>query len=100
MTIIQTKENSALIIALKGRLDTTTAPELERALEESLVGVERLTMDLKELEYLSSAGLRVLLTLQKKMNKQGKMVVRNVSDTVLEVLRVTGFTEILTIVKK
>lgn len=97
MTITKKKENTALTIALEGRLDTTTAPELERALNENLDGVECLTMDLGELAYLSSAGLRVLLSAQKKMNKQGKMVVKNVNETVLEVFEVTGFTDILTI---
>lgn len=97
MTITKKKENTTLTIALEGRLDTTTAPELEAALNENLDGVESLTMDLAALAYLSSAGLRVLLSAQKKMNKQGKMVVRNVNETVLEVFEVTGFTDILTI---
>lgn len=97
MTITKSKENTTLTITLEGRLDTTTAPDLEAALNESLNGVESLTMDLAGLAYLSSAGLRVLLSAQKKMNKQGKMVVRNVNETVLEVFEVTGFTDILTI---
>ena len=97
MTITKNKENNTLTIALEGRLDTTTAPDLEATLNESLNGVESLTMDLAGLAYLSSAGLRVLLSAQKKMNKQGKMVVRNVNETVLEVFEVTGFTDILTI---
>lgn len=97
MTITKKKENTALTIALEGRLDTTTAPELESTLNESWDGVDTLTMDLEALAYLSSAGLRVLLSAQKRMNKQGKMVVRNVNETVMEVFEVTGFTDILTI---
>ncbi|MEF9896289.1 MAG: STAS domain-containing protein [Clostridia bacterium] len=97
MTITEKKENTTLTIALAGRLDTTTAPELEATLNEHLSGVEALILDLAALDYLSSAGLRVLLSAQKKMNKQGTMVVRNVNETVLEVFEVTGFTDVLTI---
>lgn len=97
VTITKTKENDTLTIALEGRLDITTAPELEAALNGSLDGVGSLVMDLKELAYLSSAGLRVLLSAEKGMNKQGKMVIRNVNETVLAVFEVTGFTDILII---
>ena len=84
-------------MALTGRLDTTTAPELEAALQKILPETTQLTFDFSELEYISSAGLRVLLSAQKVMNKQGKMVVKNVKDVVREVFEVTGFTDILTI---
>ena len=86
-----------LTIALSGRLDTTTAPELEGELKALLDGVTALIMDCKELEYISSAGLRVLLSAQKTMNKQGSMVVRNASEEVKEIFEVTGFSDILTI---
>ena len=82
---------------LTGRLDTTTAPQLEGELKNGLDGVESLVLDFKELEYLSSAGLRILLAAQKTMNKQGKMVIRNVNEVIQEVFEVTGFADILTI---
>jgi len=97
MTITKTGSGNALCLALEGRLDTTTAPQLEATLKESLDGVAELTLDMKELAYLSSAGLRVLLGAQKQMNKQGKMVLTNVCDTIMEVFEVTGFADILTI---
>lgn len=97
MTITKTKTDSTLTLALEGRLDTTTAPELEAELKQSLNGVTALVLDMKELAYLSSAGLRVILAAQKQMNKQGSMVVRNVNETIMEVFEVTGFTDILTI---
>lgn len=97
MKISQTVNNDTLTIALAGRLDTVTAPELETVVNESLGGVRDLTMDLGELVYISSAGLRVLLSAQKRMNKQGKMVVRHVNETVMEVFEITGFADILTI---
>lgn len=97
MTINKTEEGSTLILALEGRLDTTTAPELETKIKESLDGVEKLILDMEELVYLSSAGLRVILGAQKKMNRQGSMAVRYVNDTIMEVFEVTGFTDILTI---
>ena len=85
------------LFALVGRLDTTTAPELEKELKASLDGVSELTLDLKELEYISSAGLRVLLAAQKIVLKQGSMVLKNVNETIMEILEVTGFSDILTI---
>ena len=91
------KENSALTLALNGRLDTNTAPELETELKASLNGIETLVIDMEELAYLSSAGLRVILAAQKQMNKQGRMIIRKVNDMVMEVFEVTGFTDILTI---
>lgn len=97
MTMNKTLNGSELIMALVGRLDTTTAPHLEADLKASLSGVDTLIMDFAELEYISSAGLRVLLSAQKVMNKQGKMVVRHVNETILEVFEVTGFTDVLTI---
>jgi len=97
MTIQKTMNGTELTIALTGRLDTTTAPQLEKELKASIAGVETLILDFAALDYLSSAGLRVLLTAQKIMNKQGKMVIRNVNETIAEVFEVTGFCDILTI---
>ena len=97
MNIIRNKDGSKLTLALEGRLDTTTAPQLEEELKASLEGVTALEMDFRQLEYLSSAGLRVLLAAQKVMNRQGSMVVRHVNETIHEVFEVTGFTDILTI---
>ncbi len=97
MIINKTLNVNELTVALVGRLDTTTAPQLEAELKTSLTGVGSLIMDFAELEYISSAGLRVLLSTQKVMNKQGKMVVRHVNETILEVFEVTGFIDILTI---
>lgn len=97
MTITKTQDHNALTLFLEGRLDTTTSPQLEAELSASLAGVTLLTLDLSKLAYLSSAGLRVILSAQKRMNKQGKMVVRHVNDTIMEVFEVTGFVDILTI---
>jgi anti-sigma B factor antagonist len=97
LNITKTAEGSALTIALEGRLDTTTAPDLEGVWKEASDGITELTIDLKTLDYISSAGLRVLLSMQKTMNKQGKMRVTNVSSDVMEVFEVTGFSDILTI---
>ena len=97
MTITTTRNGSALTLQLEGRLDTTTSPQLEAELSASLDGVQQLTLDLQQLAYLSSAGLRVILSAQKRMNKQGQMVVRHVNETIMEVFEVTGFVDILTI---
>ena len=97
MNIQQEKNGNALTIALEGRLDTMTAPELEAALNDALIGVEELTFDFEKLEYISSAGLRVLLAAQKTMNRQGSMKVKNVNEIVMEIFDVTGFADILTI---
>ena len=97
MNIIKTKEGSTLSLALEGRLDTTTAPQLEAALQGAMEGVTKLNMDFEKLEYLSSAGLRVILAAQKTMNRQGSMVIRHVNETIQEVFEVTGFVDILTI---
>ena len=86
-----------LNIALEGRLDTNTAPQLEAELKRSVSGVTELVLDFTGLEYISSAGLRVLLAAQKVMNKQGKMVLRGVNSTITEVLEITGFVDILTV---
>ena len=95
MQINKTQNNTDLTVALEGRLDTTTAPQLEAELKRSLGGITSLTLDLAALEYLSSAGLRVILSAQKVMNRQGKMVVKNANDTVMEIFEVTGFSDIL-----
>ena len=97
MNITKNKDGSKLTLALEGRLDTTTAPQLEGELKEALDGVTALELDFQQLEYLSSAGLRVLLAAQKVMNKQGSMVIRHVNETIHEVFEVTGFIDILTI---
>jgi anti-sigma B factor antagonist len=97
LTINKTLNGTDLTIALAGRLDTTTAPQLEGELKTSLDSVIALLMDFSELEYISSAGLRVLLSAQKVMNKQGKMVIRHANETILEVFEVTGFIDILTL---
>ena len=97
MTIDKQINGSELTLSLTGRLDTTTAPELEAVIKENITGVTNLVMDFAELEYLSSAGLRVILSAQKTMNKQGEMVIRNVNETINEVFEITGFIDILTI---
>lgn len=97
MEIIKEKNGTDLTFTLIGRLDTTTAPQLEAAAKEELDGVTSLTMDFTKLEYVSSAGLRVLLAAQKTMNKQGSMVIRNVSPDIMEVFEITGFSDILTV---
>ena len=97
MKIDQVKNEKALTIALEGRLDTTTAPQLESELKTALAGVEALTFDFEKLEYLSSAGLRVLLSAQKVMNRQGSMKVIHVNEMILEIFEVTGFADVLTI---
>ena len=97
MTIDKVQDGVKLTVKVSGRLDTTTAPELEDDLKASLEGIEDLTMDFSDLEYISSAGLRVLLSAQKIMNKQGSMVVTGVNSTIMEIFEVTGFSDILTI---
>ena len=97
MTISKDLNGSELGIALEGRLDTTTAPQLESEIKESLGGISSLCLDLAKLEYISSAGLRVLLSAQKVMNRQGEMKIKNVSDAIMEIFEVTGFLDILTI---
>jgi anti-sigma B factor antagonist len=97
MTIQKNQNEKALTIALEGRLDTTTAPELEAVLNDALAGVEELTFDFEKLDYISSAGLRVLLAAQKTMNRQGSMKVIHANEMILEIFEVTGFADILTV---
>ncbi len=97
MKLEKISNGSDLTVKIIGRLDTTTAPQLDTFLRDSLSGVTSLLLDFSQLEYLSSAGLRVLLATQKTMNKQGSMVIKNVNDTIMEVFDITGFVDILTI---
>ena len=97
MTINKTLNGNALTIVLEGRLDTTTAPELEAELKQSLSGITELIMDFEKLDYISSAGLRVLLSAQKIMTKQGSMKIIHANEMIMEVFEVTGFIDILTI---
>ncbi len=97
MTIDKTLNGSALTLALEGRLDTVTAPEFDSVVRASLEGVDALTIDMEKLEYVSSAGLRVLLSAQKLMNAKGSMKLVNVNETVNEVFEITGFARILKI---
>lgn len=96
MDIEKQKNGNKLNVKLAGRLDTKTAPELKEVLENNLDDVEELTFDLSELIYISSAGLRIILSCQKRMNNQGSMKVTNVQDIVMEVFESTGFVDILT----
>lgn len=97
MNIQQIRNGNELVLALEGRLDTVTAPELEEALKDALEGVEELILDFEKLDYISSAGLRVLLVAQKTMSQQGSMKIRNVNEIIREVFDVTGFSDFLTI---
>ena len=97
MTIEKNLNGTELTVAIVGRLDTATAPDMEEVLKESFEGITKLILDFEGLEYLSSAGLRVILQAQKTMNKQGEMVVRNVNETITEIFEVTGFYDILNI---
>ena len=97
MTIETKRKEKELMIALAGRLDTTTAPILEKTICENICDVEKLVLDCKGLEYISSAGLRVVLNAQKKMQQVGEMKVINVCEEVMEVFEITGFVDILTI---
>lgn len=97
MTIQKTKNGTSLLLAVEGRLETTTAPELEAVINNELADVTELTFDFAALEYISSAGLRVILSAQKKMNAQGTMKVTNVNEIVNEVFEITGFSDVLTI---
>ena len=92
-----TKDGETLCVALEGRLDTVSSPELEECLREDLPGMTLLVLDFEKLDYISSAGLRVLLQAHKRMNGQGRMVLRNVGESILEIFEVTGFVDILTI---
>ncbi len=97
LNVNKRKENDKAFLALEGRLDTMTAPELEKELQEILGGLTGLTLDFDKLDYISSAGLRVLLSAQKTMSRQGEMKIVHVKDTIMEIFEVTGFTDILTI---
>ena len=97
MEIEKTEGPGTLALKLSGRLDTNTAPGLEAELGEKLDGVRELTLDMAQLLYISSAGLRVLLAAQKRMNRQGRMRLINVSEAVMEVFELTGFSDILTV---
>ena len=97
MTINKTVNGSALTLVPVGRLDTITAPEFETVLKNSLADIKELIFDFESLEYISSAGLRVLLSTQKIMNKQGSMRILHVNDVIMEIFEVTGFSDILTI---
>lgn len=97
MTINKVVDGSEVVLALEGRLDTNTSTELEACVKESVSGCTSLIFDLKDLVYVASSGLRVLLAAQKIMNKQGSMVIKNVTDGVMEVFEVTGFVDFLTI---
>lgn len=96
--VIEIKKSAEnTVIEIVGRLDTTTAPSLEKTINENIEEIKNLTLDFKGLEYISSAGLRVLLAVQKKMNQIGSMKVTNVCESVMEVFEITGFADILTI---
>ena len=97
MNIVKKQNGNELNIALEGRLDTTTSPQLETELRSGLNGITDFILDLEKLDYISSAGLRVLLSAQKVMNKQGEMVIRNVKPEIMEIFDVTGFVDILNI---
>ena len=97
LDIKKTVEGGMAIFSLSGRLDTTTAPDLEKEIMSSTDGITDLELDMQKLDYISSAGLRVLLAAQKLMNKQGKMTIRNANESVMEFFEVTGFSDILSI---
>lgn len=97
MNIEVKKSLDEVIVVVEGRLDTITAPSLEKIINENTTDIKKLVLDLKELKYISSAGLRVLLSAQKKMQKNGSMKVRNVCSEIMEIFEMTGFADILTI---
>ena len=97
MTIGKKQEGTKLTISLKGRLDTITSPQLEGELRDALNGIDELVFDMIDLEYISSAGLRVLLSTQKTMSRQGSMTIRNANPDIMDIFEVTGFIDILTI---
>lgn len=99
MKVIKTLKEDELNVKVIGRLETVTAPMLEGELKNSLAGVAALIFDFSELEYISSAGLRVLFSAQKIMNRQGKMVIRGANEDVMEVFEVTGSVDVMTIEK-
>lgn len=97
MTIVKEQNDTTLTISLEGRLDTTTSPQLEGELRTAVSGITELVFNLEKLDYISSAGLRVLLSAEKTMKRQGGMVIRNVKPEIMEIFEVTGFVDILTI---
>ena len=97
MEVKTNKNEQSLVVEVIGRLDTQTSPQLEEVLSSALEGVTELTLDFKELEYISSAGLRVVLSASKVMNKQGSMTVANLTPDVRDVFDVTGFSDMLNI---
>jgi len=97
MQITNERNANSLTVFISGRVDTATAPELERFIEDNTEGVTELILDLKDMDYTSSAGLRVFLKAQKLMNVQGSMRVKNVQSDVMEIFEITGFSDILTI---
>ena len=97
MTIEKTITNASASLKIVGRLDTSTAPELEAAIDGCVAGIKELVLDCSKLEYVSSAGLRVILKAQKLMNAQGNMKLTHVNETIMEVFDITGFADILTI---
>lgn len=100
MNIIQNRNNDQLVIVLEGRLDISTAPDLDKVVNNDLDGVTELVFDLEKLDYISSVGLRVLLFAQKKMNRQGSMKVINVNEMVMDVFAAMGFADIMKIEQK
>ena len=100
MEIIKERDGSALTVKLIGRLDAVRAMQLDKDFAATLKGVSNLTLDLAKLDYVASAGLRILLKTQKKMDRQGSMVIKNVQDSVREVLDMTGFSNFLTLEEK
>ena len=97
MNITKSVNGDATVLAIEGRLDTATAPQFESEVEETVAETTELILDFEKLEYTSSAGLRVILKAQKAMNKKGSMKLVKVNDEVMEVFKITGFTDILTI---
>ena len=97
MTINKTKKDDQLIIAVEGRIDTVTSPELEEAVKASVGDVEKLVIDLKDVDYISSAGLRVLLGAHKTMSRKGGLKIVNAAESIMEIFEVTGFSDILDI---
>ena len=98
MTINKNRNENTLTVVVEGRLDTTTAPQLEAEMKESLQGITTLVMDMSALEYISSAGLRVLLSAQKIMNNQGEMKVTGANESIMEIFEVTGFNDIFSFI--
>ena len=97
MKIEKHRQGAELTVMLEGRLDTVSAPDLDAVVKNELLGVDTFILDLKKLQYTSSAGLRVILIAQKTMNKQGKLILKNVSEAVMEVFEMTGLSDLLTI---